>query len=88
MLPPEARLSSGWPGTAMTSRPWSSAARAVMSDPDRAAASTTITACARPETMRLRRGKWRPCGCNPKGISLSLRPVLPILPASSAFSAG
>ena len=49
MLQPAARASNGWPGTASTSRPWSSAVRAVIRLPDRAAASTTITARDRPD---------------------------------------
>ena len=40
---PSARGSSGWPGTANTSRPCSAAIRAVISDPDRVAASTITT---------------------------------------------
>ena len=55
-----ARGSSGEPGTANTSRPCSSAKRAVISEPDLAPASTTTTPSARPAMMRLRRGKSSP----------------------------
>jgi len=51
ILQPEAWASKGWPGTARTSRPGSRAIRAAMRLPDFAAASKTITAWARPETM-------------------------------------
>src|SRR5437868_1343703 len=54
---PRQRGSSGEPGTAKTSRPCSSANRAVISEPERAAASTTTTPRAIPEISRLRRGK-------------------------------
>ena len=54
---PSLRGSSGEPGTAKTSRPCSPASRAVISDPERRAASTTTTPSERPEISRLRRGK-------------------------------
>ena len=47
----------GLPGTAITSRPYSSARRAVISEPDAGAASTTTTPSASPAITRLRRGK-------------------------------
>ena len=47
------------PGMANTSRPCSAAARAVMSEPDASAASTTRQPRARPLIRRLRRGKLR-----------------------------
>ena len=53
-LQPCARGSSGDPGTAITSRPASAASRAVISDPDRGAASTTTVPTARPAMIRLR----------------------------------
>ena len=56
-LQPCARESSGEPGTAKISRPCSNASRAVISDPDRAEASTTTVPNAMPEMSRLRRGK-------------------------------
>ena len=68
-LVPAARGSSGEPGTAKTSRPCSAAMRAVMSDPERCAASTTTTPSATPEISRLRRGKSRARGPCPRGIS-------------------
>ena len=58
-LVPAARGSSGEPGTANTSRPCSAAIRAVISDPERSAASTTTTPSAAPEISRLRLGKSR-----------------------------
>jgi hypothetical protein len=53
-LQPWARGSSGEPGTAMTSRPASAARRAVMSEPDFGAASTTTVPPVRPAMIRLR----------------------------------
>ena len=50
------------PGTAMTSRPCSPARRAVMSEPDRAAASITSTPRERPDISRLRCGKFSASG--------------------------
>ena len=64
---PAARGSIGWPGTAITSRPASAARRAVMSEPDRSAASTTTTAPARgPRRCGCGAGKWRACGSRPE----------------------
>ena len=68
-LVPAARGSSGEPGTANTSRPCSLAIRAVISEPERCAASTTTTPSAAPEISRLRRGKSRARGSWPSGIS-------------------
>ena len=68
-LAPAARGSSGEPGTANTSRPCSAAIRAVISDPERCAASTTTTPSAAPEISRLRRGKSCARGTWPSGIS-------------------
>ena len=68
-LVPAARGSSGEPGTANTSRPCSAAIRAVISEPERCAASTTTTPSAAPEIRRLRRGKSRARGTWPSGIS-------------------
>ena len=73
-LAPRQRGSSGEPGTAKTSRPCSSAKRAVISEPERAAASTTTTPSAIPEMIRLRRGKWRACGSLPSGNSATIAP--------------
>ena len=55
-LVPSLRGSSGEPGTAKTSRPCSPASRAVISDPERRAASTITTPSESPEIRRLRRG--------------------------------
>src|SRR5436305_2582413 len=51
-LAPRLRGSSGEPGTAKTSRPCSSAKRAVISEPDFAAASTTTMPSAIPVAPR------------------------------------
>src|SRR4051812_50064902 len=59
-LVPSARGSSGEPGTANTSRPCSFAIRAVISEPERRAASTMTTPTDRPEINRLRRGEGPP----------------------------
>ena len=60
------RLGSGrrpvGPGTTITSRPWSPARRAVISDPLCSRASTTTTAFDSPLMMRLRCGKWNSLG--------------------------
>ena len=64
-LLPWARGSSGEPGTASTSRPASLASRAVISEPERMAASTTTTASAEPAISLLRRGKSRARGSQP-----------------------
>ena len=53
-LQPCARGSSGAPGTAITSRPASVASRAVISEPDLGAASTTTVPSASPAMIRLR----------------------------------
>ena len=88
MLQPEARASNGWPGTARTSRPRSSASRAVIRLPDRAAASTTTT-------PRDRARRSRDCGVEsgaPAGERPSADPTdaAPFrrFPVRAAFSAG
>src|SRR5262249_2301919 len=53
------------PGTANTSRPCSPAKRAVISEPERSAASTTTTPSEIPEITRLQRGKSFPRGEKP-----------------------
>ena len=68
-LAPAARGSSGEPGTAKTSRPISPASLALISDPERFAASITTRPSARPAIMRLRRGKSLARGSHPNGIS-------------------
>ena len=87
-LVPSARGSSGWPGTANTSRPCSAAVRAVISVPDRRAASTISTPSAMPEMMRLRRGKSCARGTKPGGFSLTRQPRSPIWRCNSACSGG
>ena len=78
----------GWPGTAITSRPSSSAARAVERAPLRAPASTTTVARAQPAMTRLRRGKFPFQGEVPRGNSLTTAPSPAIARASAAFSGG
>ena len=63
---------------ANTSRPCSAAVRAVISVPDRRAASTISTPKATPEMMRLRRGKSCARGANPGAFSLIRQPRSPI----------
>jgi hypothetical protein len=62
LLVPAERGSSGLPGTAKTSRPCSPPKRAVISEPERSAASITTTPREIPEISRLRRGKSLPRG--------------------------
>jgi len=59
---------------ASTSRPISSASRAVMSDPDCTAASTTKVPCVNAATRRLRFGKLEGNGPVPSRNSLSTKP--------------
>jgi hypothetical protein len=87
-LVPAARGSSGEPGTANTSRPCSAAIRAVISDPERMAASTTTTPSAAPEISRLRRGKSRARGTCPSGISEIAAPVSSNAASRSSCSGG
>src|SRR5581483_10733880 len=74
---------SAGPGTANTSRPCSSAQRAVMSEPLRSAASTTTVASVIPLIRRLRRGKWKARGGAPHGSSLTSAPRAAIVAVSS-----
>jgi hypothetical protein len=76
------------PGTANTSRPWSAAVRAVISEPDGMAASTTRQPRARPLIRRLRRGKLRAAGAAPSGNSDSSSPRSAISAASAALRRG
>ena len=87
-LVPSARGSRGWPGTANTSRPCSAAIRAVISVPDRRAASTISTPSEMPEMIRLRRGKSWARGVKPGGFSLSRQPRSPMARCRSACSGG
>jgi len=61
---------------------------AVMSEPDPRAASTTTVASASPETSRLRRGKSRPRGSQPSGISDTAAPAASSASKSGACSGG
>ena len=76
------------PGMANTSRPCSLARRAVISDPDAGAASTTSVPCARPEIMRLRLGKLAASGGVPRGYSLTSNPCAAIRRARSRCCLG
>jgi hypothetical protein len=58
----------GEPGTAKTSLPNSPASRAVISEPDRVAASTTTVPSVMPAISLLRLGKSRARGSQPNGI--------------------
>ena len=85
---PSAAGCEGCPGTAITSRPSSSAALAVESAPLRAPASTTTTARPQPAITRLRRGKFCRHGPVPRGNSLTTAPDPATAAASAAFSPG
>ena len=87
-LGPLARGSSGEPGTAITSRPCSSASRAVISEPERAAPSTTTTPRDSPAMILLRRGKCRPMGTVPSGASAITVPSASSRSWSARFSLG
>ena len=62
--------------------------RAVISEPERRAASTTTTPSERPEISRLRRGKSRARGSQPNGISEIAAPCTSNLSSSSMCSGG
>ena len=63
-----------WPGTAATVRPRSVARSAVMSEPERVAASTTTVSVERAAMMRLRAGKHQRWPPKPGGISETTAP--------------
>ena len=63
VLHPSDLGSKGELGMAMTSPPRSEASCAVISDPEREAASTTTTPSARPVIIRLRKGMHHAIGC-------------------------
>ena len=71
------------PGMAKTSRPYSAAMRAVIRDPDWAAASMTSTPRDRPEISLLRRGKLVAMAGVPKGCSDTMQPAWAIWCASA-----
>ena len=71
------------PGIANTSRPASAARRAVMSDPDCSAASTTSVPRARPAMMRFLTGKFASSAGVPIANSLTTTPPAAILRASA-----
>ena len=76
------------PGTAMTSRPWSSAVPAVISAPEPTAASTTTVTRARPLMSRFRRGKLPAWGRSPGGNSVSSSPSAATRSYSARLAAG
>ncbi len=73
-IPPAACTCVGWSGTTNSSRPRSSAHRAVIRDPDRTPASTTTTARDSPAMTRFRWGKVHFSGCCPGGSSETRSP--------------
>ena len=86
--PPRFRPLKTLPGTAMTSRPCSSAHPAVMSDPDFSEASITTTASESPLIRRFLSGKWCGSGGVPGGYSLTTSPASAICAASGLCSGG
>ncbi len=76
------------PGTAITSRPCSSAQAAVISEPDFSLASITTTARDSPLIRRLRIGKNSGSGGVAGGYSLTTMPSRAICAASGSCSAG
>ena len=76
------------PGTAPTSRPMSAAISAVMSEPERRAASTTIVMCASAAMIRLRAGKHHRWATKPGGSSLTTHPRPPMSSCRRALLGG
>lgn len=76
------------PGIANISRPSSLPNLAVMSEPDRSAASITRIPAERAAMMRFRRGKWHAFGPKPGASSEIRSPHLPIALANSMCSRG
>ena len=76
------------PGTAYTVRPCSVACCAVMSDPLRTGASTTINPWLHPATMRFRYGKVCLSAMRSTGYSLITAPFSAMRSANAAFSGG
>ena len=87
-LVPAARGSSGEPGTAKTSRPCSAAIRAVISEPERCAASTTTTPSAAPGDQPVAAGEIRARGTWPSGISEIAPPCSSSAASKSSCSGG
>ena len=85
--PAEAREVTG-PGTAPRSRPRSAARSAVISEPERAAASTTTVIPASAAMIRLRAGKVQRQGAAPGGNSEMTRPCSQICRQSERCAAG
>ncbi len=76
------------PGIANTSRPASAARRAVMSEPDCTAASTTSVPRARPAMMRFLIGKFSASAGVPIANSLTTSPSAAIRCARARWRAG
>lgn len=87
-LQPSDRGSSGDPGTAITSLPRVAASLAVISEPDRCAASATTTPTTRLAITRCRMGKCLGVGFVAGGISASSSPRDATSSNRSAFYGG
>jgi hypothetical protein len=85
--PAERQVVTG-PGTAPTSRPRSAANSAVMSEPERSAASTTTVMCASAAISRLRAGNAQRCGPRPGGSSETTQPSSAIRACSARLLDG
>ena len=72
-VPAEKREVTG-PGTAATGRPSCAAKSAVVSEPERSAASTTTVSAASPAMIRLRATKFQRKAANPGGSSDTTHP--------------
>src|SRR3989442_15791971 len=87
LQPSEVGLVIG-PGTARTTRPWSSAQSAVINAPEPGAASITTVTPASPEMRRLRRGDAPAGGRPPRGGPGAGQPRAPPRPYNNPFTAG
>ena len=88
-LQPCARGSSGEPGTAITSRPASAASRAVISEPDRGAASTTTVPSDKPGDDPVAIGEMaRAAARSPAAFRRAPAPARIIARCRSSFSGG
>ena len=76
------------PGTASTGRPTCAAKSAVVSEPDRSAASTTTVSAASAAMIRLRATKHQRCASAPGGISETTAPRAATAACSSRPRAG
>src|SRR2546425_3543887 len=87
LQPSEVGLVIG-PGTARTTRPWSSAQSAVINAPEPGAASITTVTPASPEMRRLRRGEAPAGGRPPRGGAVARQPPGPQPPVKNPVTAG